>query len=282
MKTIGFVDYYISEWHANNYPIWIKETCEKLGIEEYKVQYAWAELDKSPLDGVTTSEWCEKYGVEKCDTIEELCEKADYILVLAPSDPEKHLGYAKEVLKYKKRTYIDKTFAPDYATAKEIFDIGEKYGTPFFSSSALRYATELDQMKDTVSIIVSGGGGNMPEYIIHQIEMAVKLLKAKALKLKVDKVGSNQYVTQTEFSDGKKSTFTYSVAMPFTIACQDKDGLSRYARMTSDYFKLLMEDILNFYKTGEKSFDGKETLEVMKVREGVIKGMSKCGEWIEL
>ena len=24
MKTIGFIDYYLSEWHANNYPDWIK------------------------------------------------------------------------------------------------------------------------------------------------------------------------------------------------------------------------------------------------------------------
>lgn len=29
MKKIGFIDYYLSEWHANNYPIWIKEICEK-------------------------------------------------------------------------------------------------------------------------------------------------------------------------------------------------------------------------------------------------------------
>ena len=30
MKTIGFVDYYISEWHANNYPVWIKKICEEI------------------------------------------------------------------------------------------------------------------------------------------------------------------------------------------------------------------------------------------------------------
>ena len=33
MKKIGFVDYYISEWHANNYPLWIKEACEKAGLD---------------------------------------------------------------------------------------------------------------------------------------------------------------------------------------------------------------------------------------------------------
>ena len=120
MKKIGFVDYYLSEWHANNYPAWISDQCEELGLD-YEVAYAYAELDVSPLDNVTTDEWCKKYGVERCNTINELCEKSDVVVVLAPSNPEKHLEYASAVLPYKKRTYIDKTFAPDYNTALEIF-----------------------------------------------------------------------------------------------------------------------------------------------------------------
>ena len=38
---IGFVDYYISEWHANNYPDWIAQMSEKCGIDA-RVAYAWA------------------------------------------------------------------------------------------------------------------------------------------------------------------------------------------------------------------------------------------------
>ena len=57
MKKIGFVDYYLSEWHANNYVGWIKEACSKLGTD-YEVAYAWAEINKSPIDGVTSEEWC--------------------------------------------------------------------------------------------------------------------------------------------------------------------------------------------------------------------------------
>lgn len=26
MKKIGFIDYFLDEWHANNYPDWIRET----------------------------------------------------------------------------------------------------------------------------------------------------------------------------------------------------------------------------------------------------------------
>ena len=174
-KSIGFVDYYVNEWHANNYVGWIREVCEKLG-EDFEVKYAWAELDSDPNEGVSTDEWCEKYGVEKCDSIDEICEKSDYIIVLAPSNPETHLRYAEATLKYGKNTYIDKTFAPDYKTACRIFDIAKSHGTAFFSSSALRYGPELRNTVGACSMVTTGGGSLFDEYVIHQVEMIVKSL----------------------------------------------------------------------------------------------------------
>ena len=275
MKTIGFIDYYISEWHANKYPAWIKEASEKLG-EDFVVKYAWAEEYVSPVDGRNTDEWCKEFGVEKCETIDELCKKADYILVLSPSNPEKHLGYAKEVLKYKKNTYIDKTFAPDYKTAKEIFDIAENYGTKFFSTSALRYAEELDDLIGSNAVITLGGGGNLAEYIIHQIEMAVKTIGEMPTAVRVEKQ-SEQYVCSVAFANEKKATMIFAPSLGFSI-CTDK----AYKAISSPFFKNLLSDILCFYKTGEVSFDTAQTLEVMKIREAVIKGQNELGVWINL
>ena len=163
MKTIGFIDYYLSEWHADNYPLWIKEICEKTG-KEFCVAYAWAEMDKSPIDGKTTDEWCKEFNVQQCNSIAEVCEKADYVLILAPSNPEKHLQYAKEVFKFGKNTYIDKTFAPDNATAEEIFALAENYGVKFFSSSALRYAEELVGKENAKAVMTTGEGSNLEVY----------------------------------------------------------------------------------------------------------------------
>ena len=281
MKTIGFVDYYISEWHANEYPAWIKEANEKLG-EDFELKYAWAELDKSLVDGVSTDEWCAKYGVEKCGSIQELCEKADYILVLAPSNPEVHLKYAQEVLKYKKNTYIDKTFAPDYATAKKIFDIAEEYGTKFFSSSALRYSTELEDLINAKAIITTGGGGNLDEYIIHQVEMVVKTMNDTAKKVRVEKQGDNQYICTVAFESGKTATLLYAPCYAFSVCAQKEDGGYANRGIASDFFKALILDILRFYATGEKSFCGKQTLEVMKIRGGIIQAKNNLGEWLEL
>ena len=61
MKTIGFIDYFLDEWHANEYPAMIRAYNERHGTD-YQVKYAWAEKDAS--SGVTTDDWCEKYGAE--------------------------------------------------------------------------------------------------------------------------------------------------------------------------------------------------------------------------
>ncbi len=278
MKKIGFVDYYISEWHANNYPIWIKEACEKFGLN-YTVAYAWAEKDVSPVDGRTTEEWCEAFGAEKCGSIEELCDKSDVVLVLAPSNPETHLRYAEKVLPYGKRTYIDKTFAPDYAMSEKIFTIAEKHGTPFFTSSALRYASELDELMGSDKIIVTGGGSNFEEYIIHQVEPAVKVLQAKAIEASARKQGK-QVISSVRFADGKEATLIYAADMPFT-ACVEKAGESRYVQLQSDYFRALIADILRFYESGKVSFDTNETHEVMRIREALIRA-KLTGEKITL
>ena len=279
MKKIGFVDYYISEWHANNYPAWIKEKCEELGLD-YEVAYAWAELDTSLVDKVTTDEWCAKYGVEKCDTIEELCEKSDVILVLAPSDPDKHLGYAEKVLPYGKRTYIDKTFAPDYETACKIFDIAEKHGTPFFSSSALRFAEELNNIENPTSMITIGGGGSIQEYIVHQCEMVVKKMGTDIASVVANPHGTQMFIT-VNFESGKTATMIYGRSMPFGSYMANAEGKEGWKQVTLPFFKGLIADILNFYETGKFSFDGQETKAVIKLREMAVKASENTGVVVE-
>lgn len=279
-KKIGFVDLYISEWHANNYPGWMAKINEQLGYD-FKIAYAWAEIDTSPNDGVTTAEWCEKFGAEKCDTIEELCEKSDMIVILAPSNPEKHLEYAERVLKYGKPTYIDKTFAPDAATAEKIFALSEKYGAPFFSTSALRYAEELDLVESPTTVITTGSGGSADEYIVHQVEMVVKKLGIGAEAVRAMTVGGATCF-HVRYPDTRAAQMTYSKgSLGFSAYMMGEKG-SKFRAISSDFFKALMRDILIFFETGKISFDTAETLEVMKIREAALKAMNASEAWIEI
>ena len=270
MKKIGFVDYYLSEWHANNYPEFIANACKALGVD-YKVAYAWAELDKSPLDNMTTAEWCEKYGAEKCETLEELCEKSDYIVILAPSDPETHIRYAKVALKYGKRTFIDKTFTTDYKTALEIFDISEKNNTPFFSTSALRYAEELDALDSPSKMIIMCSGLNLPEYMVHMAELVVKKLGIGIKQVSAQTVG-NQSVMTVNYNNGKFATMIYGENIPYTLYMADGEN-EAWRVVESDFFDGMIKDILTFFETGKTSFDTEQTKEVMRLCEMALKAV---------
>ena len=163
MKKIGIIDYFIDEWHSNTYLGLFEKASKELGVD-YKVVYGYAEVEQ---DGkMHTDDWCAKNNVIRCNTIEELCEKSDNILILAPANPETHLRYAEAALKYGKTTYIDKTFAPDLETAKAIFAVAEKYNTKIFTSSALRYAEEIADYTDVKNVMIKGGGRSLEEYII--------------------------------------------------------------------------------------------------------------------
>ncbi|MBQ8356816.1 MAG: hypothetical protein IJX39_03300 [Clostridia bacterium] len=280
MKKIGFVDYYLSEWHANNYPAWIEEANQALG-SDYRVSFGWAETDISPRDGKSTAQWCEKYGVTPCRTLAELCEKSDAILILAPSDPDKHLSYAEQVLPYGKPTYIDKTFAPDLATAKSIFMLADKHGTPMFSSSALRYATELEEIAGSRRLAVTGSGRSAEEYIVHQVEMVVKVLGTGAERVRAEQMGLLT-VFEIGYGDDRAATMTYAPnALPFTLLAEGGEK-PRWRQIGSGFFPLLITDILRFFESGTPPFDATQTLEVMSIREAALKAAQAPGEWVTL
>lgn len=276
MIKIGFVDFFLSEWHANNYPTWIKETGR-----DFEVAYAWAEKEVSPYDGVTTDQWCKTMGVERCHSIEEVCEKSDAIVILSPDDPQNHLPYAKIVLPYGKPTYIDKPFAHTKEDAEEMLALAQKYNTPVFSTSALRYATELNEMEDCTAVSTLGGGGGVEQYIIHQIEMIVKKLGIGAKKIMSRKLAENQYHFLISYDDGRAAMMHYAAGAPFeiTMSAKREDNVFHTA-ITSAMFEGLIQDMLRFFESKRPSFDVSQTMEVNRIYVASVQAKQKPDYWI--
>jgi hypothetical protein len=272
MKKIGIIDYFIDEWHSNTYLGLFEKASQALGVE-YKVVYGYAEVEQ---DGkMLTDDWCAKNNVIRCNTIEELCEKSDNILILAPANPETHLRYAEAALKYGKTTYIDKTFAPDLETAKAIFAVAEKYNTKIFTSSALRYAEEIADYTDVKNVMIKGGGRSLEEYIIHQIEMAVKLTKGEQAKLAHVFSGDKQSTIVLEYA-GRTVTLSYSNSgWGFSVDVETDKANCEYKNVEKGTeFYRLVESIVKFFETNEEPFDKKETLAVLAIRDAIMKGIS--------
>ena len=265
MVKIGFIDYFLDEWHANNYPKWFRAASETLG-EEFVVSYAWAELDAPPQGGKTTKEWCEEKGVKACATLEEVCEKSDVLVILSPDNAERHLDYAKVALPYGKRTYIDKTFAPDYATALRIFGIAREHNTPFFSSSALRYAEELKAV-DAPDHMITTGGGHLANYMVHQAEMVVAKLGLGIFSVTARKQGPVTLFS-VDYENGKRATMLHAPAFGFQISMAKENGeVTPLTPAASPFFAAMIADMARFFLDGKPSFDPDETLEVMKLIE---------------
>ena len=121
------------------------------------------------------------------------------------------------VFPYGKNTYVDKSFADTTENAKEIFALAEKYSVKFFSSSALRYATELNEFGKCSSMSTLGGGGSVEEYIIHQAEMIVKKLGIGAKKIKAQKIAEKNYTFTVMYDDERRAGMHYANGAPYSI-----------------------------------------------------------------
>lgn len=231
MIKVGFIDYYLDEWHANNYVHMLHDYSNG----EVEAVYAWAEID-SPEGGLTTDAWCEKYGLTRMMTQEELIEKSDVLLVLAPRDPKKHEELANLALRSGKRCYVDKTFAPDHFAAKRMLDLAEQSGTPCWSSSALRFAEEYQAAdKTNIKGVNAWGPNGFEDYAIHQLEPIFMMMQAPATEV-MHLTNDEVYTGVLRFADGRTATLSgYAKGSPFmmNIARSTENSVLEFAPITS-------------------------------------------------
>ncbi len=279
-KIIGFIDHYLNEWHADNYPAWIDE----YSGGEFEVKYAYAEVEPTIEGRISNREWSEKHGIELLPTIEELVEKCDAIIVLSPDNSERHYDLSYAALASGKPVYIDKTFADTGAEAARIFAVGEAYNTPCFSSSALRFSEKIAPVvREDIDSIVSTGGGHPDTYLIHQLEPIVTLMGSDVSRVMY-------YGTKMApawvllFADGRCATIT-QLAGPaeFVLQINHADADRNETVVIDDgFFKGLIHAILHMFRTGEIPVSHRDTIGIMAIRETCLRAMEQPNVWVSV
>src|SRR5262245_23522462 len=166
-RRIGFVDLNLENYHANVF------------LQALRGPLAERGFTLAGATGTKTAEsraWAEKNRVPFFEDDAALNAAVDFFMILAPSDPEVHLELCRRIFPFRKPTYVDKTFAPDYATAQKIFALADEYRTPIQTTSALRYTNVQDEVRKATPakvehMITWGGGGSFDEYAIHPLEL---------------------------------------------------------------------------------------------------------------
>lgn len=274
---MGFIDYYLDEWHANHYPSRILEASEG----EMQVTHAFALID-SPRGGKTTTQWCQDSGIKQCLTIEEVINACDGLIVLSPDDCQLHEQLCEKPLKCGKPVYVDKTFAPDLETARRIFDIAKESATPCYSTSALRFAKEYEGIdKSKIKSICSWGPGAFENYSIHQLEPLMMLMDCPARRV-MSMIGECWVSLMVEFTDGRCATVScYENGAPFEMnLCME--GGNQIVTVNSDFFEAFIAHLVNFFKSKNVPVSQEETLQIMALRGASVQAIANPFTWVKI
>jgi len=276
MIKVGFIDYYLDEWHANNYPNWLKEASKG----EIEVAYAYGLIDSPHEGGRTSAQWCAEMGVALCCSMDELIEKSDVLVVLSPDNCEMHEALCQAPLRSGKRTYIDKTFAPDIDTAKRIFAVAEQYGTPCWSTSALRFASEYQGIKNA-GFVASWGPVGFETYSIHQLEPIFMMMGCRAKRV-LASCGEGVTTHLFEMEDGRSASVTcIKAGSPFVCNVVTKEG-ERVINVESNFFMAFIEAVAKFFMDGEVPVSHEETNAIMAAYGAGKEALLHPGQWIEV
>jgi len=261
-RRIGFVDLNLDNYHANVFLQALRGPLESRGFV-----VAAATGTKVP----ESRAWAEKNRVPFFENDDALNEAVDYFMVLAPSNPEVHLDLCRRVLRFKKPTYVDKTFAPDYATAQKIFALADEHGTPVQTTSALRYTNVQDEVRKIAPskvehMITWGGGGSFDEYAIHPLELLISVMGHDATAL-MRRGTPERTQLLIEFTGGRTGVVNVfpKTNTPFAASFTTEKATRYFEVDASKIFVNNQAAILDFFAAGKPNIDRRESLTIIRL-----------------
>jgi hypothetical protein len=267
MKKIGFIDYFIDEWHANTYPGIIRGSSFK---DRMDIALAWEEIH--PEGKKHIDDWCTDFNVQKASSIKQVVDECDYLIVLSPDNGERHEDLADIALRSGKPVYIDKPIATSLAAAERMYEKAQKHGTPLMSSSALRFGSNLHNAvngpmaKEKVRFVTTLGSGVFHNYAIHQVEMVVATIGIGAKR--VLQFGNDQAKAMAiDYGDGRRGVINLLPEQDFELRAVLGDG--KYVCITdmADIFDRFVDAMLAFFESGKSVIPVEQTLEIAALIE---------------
>jgi predicted dehydrogenase len=225
----------------------------------------------------------EKYQVKFYDTIDELCQNVDAVL-LESVDGRPHLEQARPVLRAHKRLFIDKPMAGSLKDAAEIFKLAKEQGVPVFSSSSLRFAKNTQAVHKgslgKISYAETSGPCELEPhhadlfwYGIHGVEALYTIMGTGCQTVQRGSTVDGKIEVTGDWGGGRKGIFR-----------EDKEfhGLAKGEKGEApagsfDGYLPLVEEIMKFFQTGVEPVKPEETLEILAFMEAADQSKREGG-----
>jgi predicted dehydrogenase len=233
-----------------------------------------------------------KFGVEIVDSIEELLQKVDVVL-LESVDGRPHLAQATPVLKAGKRLFIDKPLAASLEDARRIVRLSKETGTPFFSCSSYRFHPDIPRLRDDpgvgkVSQVQTSSPFNKLEfhpdlyfYGIHGIEALYAVMGTGCVSVS-RKAENGADITTGQWKDGRVGIY-YGPAKgekPPTIRVWGTEGSIEAAG--DGGYGGLVRAIAEFFQTGRPPVNPAETIEIFEFMTAAQQSKDRGGVQVPL
>ena len=230
----------------------------------------------------------EKYGVKIYDTIEELCQNVDAVLVESV-DGRPHLEQVKPVFKARKPVFIDKPMAGSLRDVREIFRLAKEAKVPLFSSSSLRFS------KDTQAV----RGGSIGEvtyaetygpcelephhpdlfwYGVHGVEALFTILGTGCETVQRGTNSAGKIEVIGTWKGGRKGVFRDDKG--FHGLAKSKKGEASAGSF--DGYVPLVAEIMKFFQTGVAPVQPEETIEIFAFMEAADESKRRGGASVKI
>jgi hypothetical protein len=249
------------------------------------IEASWSRIDRF------TEQLQKDFGIQLVDSIEELCEQVDAILLMSV-DGRPHLEQARPVIQAGKPLFIDKPLAGSLRDAIEIARLAKAEGVPWFSSSSYRYYDSLVELKNRDLGEIRGAISYGPcsyeprhpdlfWYGVHATEALFTVLGAGCETVVRTATPDTDVVTGV-WADGKVGTFRglrnastpHKVILFGTKEVAEQKGGGGYGG--------LVREIIQFLKTGVPPIDPEETIEMFAFMEAADESKRRGGHPVQI
>jgi len=238
-----------------------------------------------------TAELVSSHGVRLVDSIPELCEQVEGVLLMSV-DGRPHLAQARPVIEAGRPLFIDKPMAASLRDAAEIFRLARARGVPVFSSSSLRFGRDTQAARSGKFGRIAHAETFCPVYVepthpelfwygIHGVEALFTVLGPGCRTVRRGTTADGRIEVTGEWEGGRTGVLRQAPQNKGYGGLARGDGgegpIGGY-----DGYALLVAEIVKFFRTRVPPVPERETLEILAFMEASDESRARGGAAVNL
>ncbi len=226
------------------------------------------------------------YGVDRvAETMEAASEGVDGIII--PDDASlQHQRRAEHFLKLGLPTFIDKPLSTDVAEAEAIYALAAQHKAPVMSCSALRFATETEEIRANpeaigdIEVATTICGGELFYYGIHALELGQSVMGAGVRA--VHNIGSpDRHIVKLSYGDGRTLIFMVYQSISYVFQLNLHGTKGRRDIVVTDgngFYANTLNAVVEMVRTGHSSVPAEATIEIIRILAAAKQSLSEGRE----